>query len=395
MQRANGTQGLDAIPISEERTDTVIYAAAAGCEPSGAIDQLREGENDWQLGFEQFPANGVSPFLQTASKRGIKGAHAKSRIPTHQKEMSRLTKEEWREYTKTVWQIPNTVHPEHPAVFPAEIPHRLIKLFTFWGETVLDPFAGTGTTGAAALRLGRRAILVDQNPRYMEIAQRELRSLVTDETQLVAATADSRDLGWISDGSVAIAITSPPYWNKADYGSGSNNLGNLQGYLEFLEALRPTFEEVFRVLMPGRKVCIVTANVNQYTDVGLLSFPLAADLVPILRDIGFVMVNEVIWNKDGTGGRWGSWGAQRPIFGSYPYPPNFLFKTVHEYILIFAKPSQEKKRGPKVVPLGAIMRPAGARRNAQSTRPVPPSVMGATNGHICASPNGKEHPPAP
>ncbi|MGC8733307.1 MAG: hypothetical protein ACP5RC_13775, partial [Halothiobacillaceae bacterium] len=57
-----------------------------------------------------------------------------------------------------------------------------------------------------------------------------------------------------------------------------------------------------------------------------------------------------IWSKDGTGGRWGSAGAQRPIFGSYPYPPNFLFKNVHEYILIFAKPPRTKTKGPKVVP---------------------------------------------
>jgi len=68
----------------------------------------------------------------------------------------------------------------------------------------------------------------------------------------------------------------------------------------------------------------------------------------LLRQIGFVMVNEIIWSKDGTGGRWGSANGQRPIFGSYPYPPNFLFKNVHEYILIFAKPPQTKTKGPKV-----------------------------------------------
>ena len=53
------------------------------------------------------------------------------------KEKSKLTKEEWREYTKTVWSIANTSDPNHPAVFPLEIPHRLIKLFTFYGEAAL------------------------------------------------------------------------------------------------------------------------------------------------------------------------------------------------------------------------------------------------------------------
>ena len=79
------------------------------------------------------------------------------------KEKSKLTKEEWREYTKTVWHIANTTHTQHPAVFPAEIPKRLIKLFTFYGETVLDPFAGVGTTAQAAIPLGRQAICVEQN----------------------------------------------------------------------------------------------------------------------------------------------------------------------------------------------------------------------------------------
>lgn len=100
--------------------------------------------------------------------------------------------------------------------------------------------------------------------------------------------------------------------------------------------------------MPGRKICIVTANVNQHTNHGLLTFPLSTDFINLLRDIGFIMINEIIWSKDRTGGKWGSYGAQRPIFGSYPYPPNFLFKNVHEYILIFAKPLPYPKTGPKV-----------------------------------------------
>jgi len=93
------------------------------------------------------------------------------------KEKSKVTKEEWREYTKTVWSIPNTTHPLHPAVFPKEIPNRLIKLFSFWGESVLDPFAGTGVTGVSALELGRSAICVDQNRRYIKEITKNLASV--------------------------------------------------------------------------------------------------------------------------------------------------------------------------------------------------------------------------
>src|SRR5881396_2308357 len=93
------------------------------------------------------------------------------------KEKSRLSKEEWREYTKTVWQIANVSDPDHPAVFPPEIPHRLTKLFSFHGETVLDPFAGTGTTALAAIALGRRAVCFDQNSDYTRVITERCRPL--------------------------------------------------------------------------------------------------------------------------------------------------------------------------------------------------------------------------
>lgn len=283
-----------------------------------------------------------------------------------------MSKEEWREYTKTVWQIPNVVHNGHPAVFPEEIPHRLTKLFSFWGETVLDPFGGTGTTAIAAVKLGRRAIVIDQNPTYINIARKCGSEFASEEGALLAEIGDSRDMSWIDDESIGLVVTSPPYWNKADYGSDPANLGNIEGYFEFIDSLRPTFEECYRLLMPGRKLCVVTANVSQYTDAGLLTFPLATDLLVLLRTIGFVTVNEIIWNKNGTGGRWGSWGKQRPIFGSYPYPPNFLFKTVHEYILVLAKPPRERIRNPRAKSLEHLL----SRRSGEEQR-----VAGASNGH--------------
>lgn len=279
------------------------------------------------------------------------------------KAKSKLTKEEWREYTKTVWQIANTTHEHHPAVYPVEIPRRLIKLFTWHGERVLDPFAGAGTTAHAAIPLGRRVTCVEQNKRFVDVMTTECASLrngTLSAAQLLDVVhGDSRDLAFMKPESVALVVTSPPYWNKADYGSGASNLGKIDGYRRFLREIRPVFEECFRVLKSGRKLCLVTANVNQHTDHGLLTFPLAADFGVLLREIGFVMVTEIIWSKDGTGGRWGSANAQRPIFGSYPYPPNFLFKNVHEYILVFAKPPERPSKGPKVQAYARLMADIG------------------------------------
>lgn len=266
-----------------------------------------------------------------------------SRQPSKaQKEKSKLTKDEWRVYTKTVWHIANTSDSNHPAVFPVEIPHRLIKLFSFYGETVLDPFAGIGTTAVAAIDLGRDSLSIEQNPKYAGIISNRCHNLLNDKGQVQVINGDSRKMDMIADNSIGLVITSPPYWNKADYGNEPKNLGNQPVYTRFLQEISPVFKECYRVLMPGRKLCLVTANVNQHTEYGLLTFPLAADFIYMLRDIGFVLINEIIWSKDGTGGKWGSYGKQRPIFGSYPYPPNFLFKNVHEYIVIVAKPSGKK-----------------------------------------------------
>lgn len=278
-----------------------------------------------------------------------------AKVPKDIKERSKVTKEEWREYTRTVWQIANVGDSEHPAVFPDEIPRRLIKLFSFWGETVLDPFGGTGTTGAVALELGRSTIYVDQNEEYLRRAAHELETRKNGNTKFEVVRGDARSLQNIEDDTIALIVTSPPYWNKADYGGNEIDVGSVDNYSDFLEALTPAFQEMYRVLQPGRKACIVTANVNQYTNHGLLTFPLSTDFATILRDTGFVMVNEIIWVKDGTGGKWGSHGNQRPIFGSYPFPPNFLFKNVHEYVLIFEKPGAKQRNGKKALSYEQLM----------------------------------------
>ena len=68
----------------------------------------------------------------------------------------------------------------HPAPFPIELPKRLIKLYSFWGDTVLDPFAGTGTTMKAAIELGRKAIGYELNPDYISLIERKINNITTD-----------------------------------------------------------------------------------------------------------------------------------------------------------------------------------------------------------------------
>ena len=93
------------------------------------------------------------------------------------KEKSKLTTEEWQKWAiNSIWEMqPAKAKAEgHPAPFPKELPTRLIKLYSFWGDTVLDPFAGTGTTLLAAQELGRKSIGLELNPEYIKLINRKL-----------------------------------------------------------------------------------------------------------------------------------------------------------------------------------------------------------------------------
>ncbi len=82
------------------------------------------------------------------------------------------------EYDKTnVWDITPSNHALHPAVFPDELVSRVLRYYSFEGDCVLDPFAGTGTVGRVANGMGRRFILIEKQPDYFEVIQRELRQM--------------------------------------------------------------------------------------------------------------------------------------------------------------------------------------------------------------------------
>jgi modification methylase len=115
------------------------------------------------------------------------------RKPTQlQKALSMLTKEEMQRWFLSFWTDIKgaSTRGGHPAPFPVELAERLIRMFSFAGDTVLDPFLGTGSTSLAALKTGRNSIGVEIDPEYFRMAQTRLRNEAAQQRMFGATRAD-------------------------------------------------------------------------------------------------------------------------------------------------------------------------------------------------------------
>jgi modification methylase len=103
------------------------------------------------------------------------------RRPTEeQRQLSMIKKNEYTEWFRQFWSIPGASTKAHPAPFPFELAYRLVRMFSFSGDTVLDPFCGTGTTMVAAMKCGRNSLGIEIDEKYCEMIMNRLRAESTD-----------------------------------------------------------------------------------------------------------------------------------------------------------------------------------------------------------------------
>lgn len=163
------------IPI---RAEIIKFCEAVGFDYMGAIIWQKKMTTNTTggaslMGSYPMPRNGILSidyeFILLFKKLGNApkpGAAARA--------MSRMSKEEWKTYFSGHWNFAGARQDTHLAAFPEELPRRLIRMFSFVGDTVLDPFAGSGTTLLAAKNLGRNSVGYELNDAFIPLIRQKI-----------------------------------------------------------------------------------------------------------------------------------------------------------------------------------------------------------------------------
>jgi site-specific DNA-methyltransferase (adenine-specific) len=142
------------------------------------IGYLMRGEIIWDKAASASPSTAWGSWM-SASNPVLRDTHEYILVFSKESfsrrsngKQNTITKDQFLEWTKSVWTFPAVSAKSigHPAPFPEELPHRLIQLYSFKGDVILDPFCGSGTTCLAALKNDRYYIGYDIKPEYVKLA---------------------------------------------------------------------------------------------------------------------------------------------------------------------------------------------------------------------------------
>ncbi len=274
-------------------------------------------------------------------------------------QLNDLTGKEWALFSKSVEKYPDTRSQKqrmHGASFPESLAEQQILIYTKKGDTVLDPFLGVGTTLDVARRLGRNGIGIELNPKFVDLAKKDLNiKLLNDDTFQKIIHDDVRNMRkYIGKKTIDFQLTSPPYatllngikgnfafkWkehsklnlvkNPEPYSDDKRDLGNLS-YNEFFEVMDKVFEDIYYVLKDD---CYAVWVVKDYRDFnhGKPYVNFHSDIIRSAEKAGFILWDIRIYDQTDF----------RPLV-VLGYPSrNFYLNIGHSYILIFKKHTSNK-----------------------------------------------------
>ena len=276
-----------------------------------------------------------------------------------------LTAKEWIQDQVAIWEFfyeRRDIRDRniHPAVFPIGLPKKCIELFTHRGELVLDPFVGIGTTLVAAFDLDRNAVGFDLKKKYVDVANRRVAQNKLDirrggdhaPSNQVAIQDDAHNIPeYLHEGTVALAVTSPPYANMLNRPRLNKSIrGNLRMNDQFLKVqqysndprdlgtMEPrkyaaTLAEIYKGILPlmrpkGHSVINVTDIWWKDERYGR-RIPVHIYVTEEMERVGYELRNIIIWDRRNIVNKVG-------IFG---WPSNYItLGTTFEYILDFWRP---------------------------------------------------------
>lgn len=162
-------------------------------EDMNTLGFLMRGEILWDKGSSASPSTAWGSYLK-ANNPVLRDVHeyilvfckdtfSRSNL---QKKKSTITKEEFLEFTKSIWKFSaeRATKVKHPAPFPVELPYRLVQLYTFEGDVILDPFVGSGTTCIAALKTNRKYVAYDIDENYCNLANQRIKHFLQQQKTL-------------------------------------------------------------------------------------------------------------------------------------------------------------------------------------------------------------------
>lgn len=270
-------------------------------------------------------------------------------MTSSQNRLNNLDGKEWVKATKS-WFIVNpksrsTAQMQHPAKFPEVLVERFLKFFTKKGGWVLDPFAGVGSTLIACRESDRNAVGIELSKEFIDIGQEALKQVTGSGHQVLIHGDATRSreliLEHFNNHSKIFdyIITSPPYWNmlrksrggnesvhkqrqenglKQYYSEFENDLGNIEDYDEYIDAVCKILIGLKPVLCKKAYITVVVQNMR---DIDGAMKPIAWDLARGLSS-DYELRQEMIWCQNNK--KLGCWG----------YPTTYVSNVHHHYCLI-------------------------------------------------------------